>query len=212
MRNMQITSDYKNGIYVDVKYTQEAENEINKIIKDLGLKKDFNDNFHITITYSKEFFNPIFPFSDLNKDFTKDSNKYYLLLSEEVYVTIKSFGHFDTPEGKNLHVVLDCDFCKKVHDKHIKAGAKYDFDKYIAHSTLLYNCKDFDVFEKSGVLKDSLKKYIGKKLQLKSIDISPLNENWVEDSQSKNQKSKKYKIIKINDIKKRIINDIKTKR
>ena len=58
-------------------------------------------------------------------------------------VTIKDIAHFDTPEGKNLHLVLDCPWCEQQHRRSIKAGGTYDYDKYTPHVSIMYNCGKF---------------------------------------------------------------------
>jgi 2'-5' RNA ligase len=178
--NKQNILDEKIG-YVDVIFSHESNMLLNQIIKDLGLKKDFKDNFHCTIAYSKKDFNFKLPGEKLGNVKIRDL-KAISTISETC--TIKDFGNFKTDDGLNLHVVLDCKYCKSEFKRCIKAGAIYDYDKYVPHITLLYNCtlpgEDKAIPKK--YFKNTLNKYIGKKLTIVRERKQKLNKNWVEES------------------------------
>jgi 2'-5' RNA ligase len=167
--------------YVDVIFDSESNRLLNQIIKDLGLIKDFNDNFHCTIAHSTKDFDFKLLGEDKNKVKIKD-NKIIVKIKEKC--TIKGFGNFKTNEGLNFHVVLDCPFCKSEFKRSLKSGAMYKYDNYIPHITLMYNCtlpgEDKSIPKK--YFKNTLIKYIGKKLTIIQERKQKLNKNWVEDS------------------------------
>ena len=167
------------GTYSDVIFSKASVKKIDEMLKDLNLKKDFNDDFHCTLIYSKK---PL-PFYKTSKGTKQHLRKHEAKDKISKLVKIKEFGHFDTPEGKNLHMVLDCYWCEQQFARAIRDGAKYDYDKYIPHVTLMYDCtvdnKYFDIKDKDT------KKYIGMSLELVEERITPLNEKWVEDSKNK---------------------------
>jgi len=167
--------------YVDVLFDSESNRLMNQIIKDLGLKKDFNDDFHCTISYSKKDFNFILPGEKLDNIKIKD-NKVHVDINENC--TIKGFGNFKTNEGLNLHIELDCPFCKSEFKRCVKAGAVYDYPEYIPHITLMYNCSlpGEDKGIPKEYFKNTLNKYIGKKIKIIKERKQKLNKNWVKES------------------------------
>jgi 2'-5' RNA ligase len=170
--------------YVDVLFSSESNRLLNNIIKDLGLQKDFNDDFHCTIAYSTKEFDFKLPNESQAKITKNNKEKNIVHVPIKETCTIKDFGNFKTPEGLNLHVVLECDFCKSEFNRTKKAGAVYDYPEYTAHVTLMYNCSLPG--ETKGIpkkyFKNNLKKYIGKKLTLVKERKQKLNTNWVQDS------------------------------
>jgi len=168
------------GTYADIIFSKNSNKKLDNIIKEFGLEKDFTDAYHTTITYSKI---PV-PFLKTSKGTKQVKGSAKNKLSKRV--KIKSFGHFDTDEGKNLHVVLECKFCQEQFDKAIKQGATTDYPEYTAHITLMYNCKDFTVDDEIGA------PYIGETLEIVEERISPLNLNWVEDKTKDKDKETKW--------------------
>ena len=162
------------GTYVGVNYTQASVDELQRITKLLGLEKDFEDQYHTTIAYSKRMFT-FFPYTCGSK-----RRKVKFVPGNMNKVKIKDIGHFNTPEGKNLHIVLDAPFCDMEHKRTLRAGAQYDFDKYIAHITLVYNCKDFDIntFKKEN--SQIYHSIIGASLVLKDEYVEKLDPNWTD--------------------------------
>lgn len=160
------------GTYVGVNYTQASVDELQYITKLLGLEKDFDDQYHTTIAYSKRMFT-FFPYTCGSK-----RRKVKFVPGNMNKVKIKDIGHFNTPEGKNLHIVLDAPFCDMEHKRTLRAGAQYDHDKYIPHITLMYNCKDFDIntFKKENA--ETYHKIIGTHLVLKDEYVEKLDPNW----------------------------------
>lgn len=160
------------GTYADVIFSIASNKILDKIIKEFGLEKDFKDAYHCTLTYSKKKV----PYLKTSKGTSQDRTGNAKDKITKI-VKIKSFGHFDTDEGKNLHVVLDSDWCKAQFTRAIKAGATTDYPEYTPHITLMYNCgTEFKLDDKL------VKKFIGTSLEMVEERISPLNLDWVEES------------------------------
>lgn len=162
------------GTYVAVDFQDESVNELNNIINQLGLKKDFDDNFHTTIAFSKKYFS-FFPKSCGSK-----SRKRKFVPRGQRIVKVIDIGHFNTDAGKNLHIVLKSKFCESEHIRAKNAGATYDHNKYIPHITIMYDCKDFDIHKFKKESPDIFNNIIGTNLILKDEYIEKLNNNWVD--------------------------------
>ena len=158
------------GTYADIIFSKESNKKLNDIIKSFGLEKDFTDEYHCTLTYSKKKL----PYLKTSKGDKQDKTGNVKSKLSKL-IKIKDFGHFDTDQGKNLHVILECPWCEAQFNRAIKSGATTDYPEYTAHITLMYNCKDFTYSEEFG------KKFIGDTLEIIEERISPLNEDWVED-------------------------------
>jgi len=167
--------------YVGVMFSSESNRLLNQILKDLGLQKDFNDNFHCTIAYSKKNFKFKLPNENENTVKIKDDQ---IMVPVKEQCSIKGFGNFKTNEGLNLHIELNCLFCKSEFNRCIKSGAVYDYNKYIPHITLMYNCALPG--EDKGIpmkyFKNTLDKYIGKKLTIVREYKQVLNKDWLKDA------------------------------
>lgn len=173
------------GTYVDVIFDKKGNELLDSIIKSFGLTKDFKDEYHCTIAYSKKRI-PTFKTSEGASQNENGEAKSKVNQT----ITIKGFGHFDTPEGKNLHVEWDSPYCKKEAQRALDEGGTTDYPEYKAHSTLMYNCKDFTLDHK--ICKD----FIGKEINIIQERIQPLNENWVEDKKIKEKKPMVAKVKK----------------
>ena len=158
------------GTYMDVIFSSTSNALLDEIIASFGLTKDFNDEFHCTITYSKK---PLPNLTTVGGHKQNNLHQATELINENA--TIIGFGHFDTDVGKNLHVILKSEFCSNEFKRAINAGATTDYPEYIAHVSLMYDCGDFTYTEEMG------SKFIGSELEIVSERISPLNEKWVED-------------------------------
>lgn len=163
------------GTYSDVIFSQNTNKKIDKLIKDLGLVKDFTDKYHCTITYSKKYL----PYLKTSKGDKQVKGEAISKISK--LVTVKGLGHFDTDEGKNLHLVLNCKFCEQQFNRHQKAGATTDYPEYTAHTTLLYNCKDFSTDNLTSKQKEAISKFKDETLEIIEERITQLNENWVDE-------------------------------
>ena len=169
------------GTYYDVVFCKKSNKKIDNIIKALGLEKDFNDAYHCTLTYSKKRKTTLKTSTGVVQTKGGDYADFNAKNKINILAKIKSFGHFKTDEGYNLHLVLDCDWCVKQHLRSIKHGCTFDYDKYTPHVSLLYDCGDFKLEDNEELWKP----FIGETLRLVEERISPLNLNWVEDSKEK---------------------------
>lgn len=148
------------GTYVAVKFNELSNKLFNEILDAFGLTKDFDDDFHCTIAYSRK----ALPYFKTSKG---DPDRSNIIESAK----IKDFGHFDTDKGKNLHIVLDSKYCLKEFNRSKNHGATYDHDKYTPHITLMCNCKEFTYNDELG------KKFIGKPITIVEEYIEDLNLN-----------------------------------
>jgi len=183
------TKSGKSGTYYDIVFNSASNKKLDNIIKELGLTKDFNDAYHCTLTYSKKRKTTLKTSIGIVQTKGGDYKDFNAKNELNILVKIKSFGHFDTNDGKNLHIVLDCSWCEKQHNRSIKAGCTFDYDTYTPHVTLMYDCGDFLLDDNE----DLWKKFIGEKLYIVEERISPLNDNWVEDSKKDDIDSEDYK-------------------
>ncbi len=166
------------GTYYDVVFSKASNKKIIEILKEFGLTKDFNDDFHCTLVYSKTVCTKLKTSKNNKQKKDREDNEYKAKNPINILCSIKDFGHFDTDDGKNLHIELDSSWCSAQHKRALDAGCTSDYPEYKAHVTLMYDCKDFSINDELS------KKFIGEKLQMIEERITPLNENWVEDSTS----------------------------
>jgi len=158
------------GTYVAVDYTDTSVNTINAILKSLGVKKNTEDPFHTTIAYSTKPF-PFSPKTCLSKRRTR---KFVPKNNNKVIIT-----DLDLFDNKTLILKIDAPFCEAEFIRTKKAGAVYDYDKYIPHITLatLDNDSNFDLNKFKQEKPNILKKIIGTRLILKDEYIEKLNPN-----------------------------------
>ena len=118
--------------------SDETSNEIDSKI-DI---KDFNDEYHTTLCYSKK---PVL------------IDKYFLEKRDfdikPVIAKVNWWTIFESETyGKSFVLKLDCEDCFRKFEEFIEMGASYDYDEYIPHLTLCYDLPDDinpkDVFEK----------------------------------------------------------------
>jgi len=165
-------SNTSKGTYSDIIFSEKSNKLLDYILEYYNLKKDFKDAYHCTLIYSKKH---ILNYKT-SKGVLQDKNGNAKSKINKL-VKIKSFGHFDTEDGKNLHIELECLWCHTQFNRAIKSGGIFDYDKYVPHVTLMYNCgKDFDISRRDTT------KWIGRKLEVIEERISELNEDWVEKS------------------------------
>ncbi len=164
------------GTFMDVIFSSSTNKMFDEILKTIDLKKDFTDDYHCTITYSKKLLPNLKTSKGVRQKNYEAKSKINKL------VKIKEFGHFKTDEGHNLHIVLNCPYCEEEFRRAIKSGATTDYPEYIAHVTLMYDCGKFDLNVKKN--NDILSKFIGQKVLITEERISPLNENWVQDTKA----------------------------
>ena len=118
------------GVYVAVKFDNESNKSLRKIIEDYDIPSTLEDeDFHSTIIYSRK-----------NGNFKVNEKL------SEIAVPLK-FHIFETQENKRaLVVLLDCEYLKERHNELMeKYNLTYDFDEYIPHITLSYDIGDMEV-------------------------------------------------------------------
>jgi len=162
------------GTYAAVKFSKESTRRINNFLKEFNLEKDFDDDYHCTLIYSRK----LIPFYKTSKGVKQVKNKASNSLSK--LISVKGIGTFDTPEGKNLHLVLNCKFCELRFKEAMQKGAEYDYNQYVPHITLLYDSQISD-----DKLKEMDKASKLLKLEISEEYIEPLNENYLTDKDKK---------------------------
>lgn len=122
------------GTYVAVKLSEESKDKLYSAAEKMKVpnildKKDY----HTTLIYSRKYLPEFEAKGELNPP---------------IAATISKLEIFTGKDGdqKVLVAVVDCpelvERHKSIMDEH---KATYDFDEYVPHVTLSYNCNDFDV-------------------------------------------------------------------
>lgn len=127
----------KNGTYVGVHFDDETKDAIEAGIKALNIPKPIERHkMHSTVVYSRKVLPDFKPRGKLDKP---------------IKATAKTFDIFKSKSGENCLVVkLDCPELVKRHKEIRKEhGATHDFDEYLPHVTLSYDCGDLDLSDKS---------------------------------------------------------------
>jgi len=153
----ELSEKVKIPLYCAVIVNSETELKINEL---LPKPKDFNDEFHTTIVYSKK---PV------------EIQKKILDLKDLPYsceAVVKDWTIFESPNyGRSFVLVLNCPKCEKLFKEWIEKGASFDYDKYIPHLTLYYDLpKDIDP-------EDLFKKLKGLKIIFDKIRFEEIDEN-----------------------------------
>lgn len=133
---LQTLNENKNphkGTYVGVKLSSESVKEVMRGIKEIGIPNPVNESsMHITVIYSRKHLPDFEPRGKLKLD-------------EEVLVDKLDTFPQQTGEGKVLVLKLKAPTLVARHEAIMKEHkATYDFDEYIPHVTLSYDCGDFD--------------------------------------------------------------------
>lgn len=122
------------GIYVGVRFSDETKEHLLKVIEKFNIPNPVaTDDFHATIIYSKKS-----PTTQL---------KVLGSLEEPETAKATKFHIFTTRDEKNALVIkLDSDFLKNRHKTLMREyELSYDFDEYIPHVTVSYDCGEFDI-------------------------------------------------------------------
>jgi len=118
----------KTSLYVAVKVDKNTEELLNQKLEKLGIAKDFDDEFHCTLIYSRK--EVLIDKDILNErpfDLFSAKVKGYTIFESEVY-------------GKSFVLKLDCEKCIEMHKKFMNEyDASFDYEEYIPHVTLVYN-------------------------------------------------------------------------
>jgi 2'-5' RNA ligase len=146
----KVEYDLEKGTYAGLNLTDESNQKIIDLCKQLELKDHINKkDIHITLLYSRKVLSGYSPKK------TKEE------------VILDKFKIFKDNNGKNVLVVtLKDGYCQKRHNQLMKLhDATYDYPEYIPHITLSYDYRD-----------DKLPKFIDiGKLQLETEYIEDLN-------------------------------------
>lgn len=122
------------GVYVGVRFSDESKEDLLELIKALNVQNPVAaEDFHATVIYSKKS-----PSSPLKVIGVLDKPE--LTVAKELHI-------FPTREEKNALVIkLESAFLKSRHEALMKEyNLSYDFDEYIPHVTISYDCGDFDI-------------------------------------------------------------------
>jgi len=123
--------ELETGLYVNVTFTEETNDNLRKLQNDLNLKNKTND-LHTTVVYSR-----------------KSIPWKIIPIPNNTICTIKGFDIFKSIttgiETNCLILLLKCSYLQKRHELAMNLGATYDYDKYIPHITLSYDCGIFDI-------------------------------------------------------------------
>lgn len=126
-------SETENGLYVAVKFSQQSVELIEQFRDSLSVPNPLDGSeFHCTVIYSR-----------------KPPNAAVKVLGaiEEQYASVSNLKIFKSHKGANVLVlVLDSDFLINRHKQLMQQyDLSYDFDSYIPHITISYDCGDFDI-------------------------------------------------------------------
>lgn len=127
------------GTYVGVKLDDESCDRLKKLCKELGVPNRVpRDKLHSTIIYSRKHV------PDLKAD-----NSSYPIEATSIKLDI-----FDTKDKKRALVLkIKCKELVKKHNNIMSEyDATYDYDEYIPHVTISYNCGDFNISDFKGEL------------------------------------------------------------
>lgn len=126
-------SESENGTFVGVRLSSDSKKIVKKAIKDMDVPNPIEDSeMHITVIYSRK---PMSGFEPKGK------------LDDPIIVKPDKLHIFQKSDSDNrvLVIKLKAPELKKRHNELMKEyKAEYDFDEYIPHLTLSYDCEDFD--------------------------------------------------------------------
>ena len=123
----------KPGTFVGAHFSAESKAKFMEAMKAMDVPNPLNKTeMHLTLIYSRK-----------NLPEFKARGK----MDPPIVVKAKKLNIFPTKDKVNALVVeLDAPEMVARHESIMKEhGATYDYDKYIPHITLSYNCGDFDV-------------------------------------------------------------------
>ena len=126
--------DKSNGTYVGVRLSGKSKSKIRKVAKEIGVPNMVaNAEMHITVIFSRKH---MVNYAPLGK------------LEEPIIAEVDKLTVFQKPESGSprvLVITLKSPDLTKRHKSLMKDyGAEYDFDKYIPHVTLSYDCGEYD--------------------------------------------------------------------
>lgn len=130
--NIAKINEQEKGVYLAVKYTQSAAEDLMSYIKDNNIPSTLTkDDIHSTVIYSRKY-------ADISiNDEGEDLG----------YAEPLKFHIFETQEDKRaLVILLKSEYLENRHNNLMKEhNLTYDYEKYLPHITLSYDIGDYDI-------------------------------------------------------------------
>lgn len=145
------------GTYAEITLDPQSKNYISSLMESLELENPIDpDDLHTTVVYSK---NPCPDAARLHK------------LPTPFVGRITEFKIWPTQTGSNcLVAIVECDMVTKLH-QHFrqKYKASHDYDQYIPHITLSYNCKNSYQLPQGN-----------HQVRYRDLNVRPLDPDWLK--------------------------------
>jgi 2'-5' RNA ligase len=134
IRSLLSESKEKKGTYVGVRLTPKSTGLLRKFAREIKVPNILaNEDMHITVIFSRNHIDNYKPLGKLDPTIEVEVN------------TLTVFQNEEEGSKRILVVTLKAPELTKRHNEIMKEpGATYDFDSYIPHVTLSYDCGDFD--------------------------------------------------------------------
>ena len=162
IRSLREGGNPEDGSYVGARLSAKSKARLRKMAKEIGVPKLVpSSKMHITLIYSRKYL----------PDF-KPRGK----LDEPMKATVEGLTVFQQEGGPRVLVVkLKSADLKNRHEEIMdEHKATYDFDEYVPHVTLCYDCGDFDETE------HSIKNQFQEPLEFDEEYYEDLDLNWVK--------------------------------
>lgn len=144
-------------VYSAVQLSDESSEKLLSLMKKVGIKKDFSDEFHCTTAYSKK---PL-AIEPVEKDI-------------EVSGVVEDWDLMGN-NNETLALIIDCEYCRDRWHEFMDMGASWDYDDYTCHLTLCYDVGDFEMTDdKFGVFE-------GIELLFDKDIIEEIDETWEQN-------------------------------
>lgn len=128
------TKPEQKGTFIGVKISTSSRHAVMDVIEDIKVPNPIGTNeMHMTVIYSKTHIDGLKPRGKLDEPFTITPKEFHIFPAQDGS-TNALVVKMNAPELEARH--------KEIMDDHPKAT--YDFDEYIPHLTLSYDCGDFD--------------------------------------------------------------------
>lgn len=137
LRSLINEDEKPKGTYVGVRLAGKSKSKIRKVAKEIGVPNMLaNSQMHITVIFSRKHLPDYKPLGKLKEQIDADVDKLHVFQKPE-------------PDSPRILVLLvKSPELTKRHEAIMKEhGATYDFDEYIPHITLSYDCGDYDETE-----------------------------------------------------------------
>jgi 2'-5' RNA ligase len=153
------------GSYVAEEFDAESADKLYEFAKSLDVENLVpKEKYHITLIYSKKSLPTSFKVKPLSE-------------RNPVIVEPKGLNIFQTQEGNNCLVVefFTPDLVKRHESLMSKYNLTYDFDSYIPHVSISYNCGDYEI-------PDDVNFKSIKELKVVNEYHEPLNLDWTKEN------------------------------